>query len=328
MFLDEVRFKVIAGNGGPGCVSFRRAIFVPKGGPDGGNGGKGGDVIFEVKRDMNSLHALKFQREYSAGNGRPGEGDNKSGRDGEDLVLQVPPGTVVRDHKNGELIFEFDGSVDRWTLLRGGKGGRGNDHFKTSTNRTPRNSEPGIEGQRLDLDLTLKLIADVGLVGFPNAGKSSLLARVSAARPAVADYPFTTLTPHLGVHVFGGQHQVVFADIPGLIEGASEGRGLGHKFLRHIERTRMILHLVEPYDPAGVSPVERVRLIREELRRHSQALAEKPQLLVLNKCDTNPTDVEITQWERELGASSICISAVTGQGIGALLKAVQQQLSL
>jgi len=328
MFVDEVKIRLESGKGGPGCVSFFRERFVTKGGPDGGDGGHGGNVWIEVDDHMNSLLHLRFQNCYAAENGRHGEGRKKSGRKGEDLIIKVPRGTVVRDQSNGELIVDFNMDVDKWLILDGGKGGRGNVHFKSSTHQSPREFEEGTEGEALDLELTLKLIADVGLVGFPNAGKSSLLSKISLARPKVADYPFTTMTPHLGTHQYDAlSSQVVFADIPGLIEGASEGKGLGIKFLKHIERTKMILHLVEPFHDDGESPVEKIKAIRRELHNYSEILSQKKELLVLSKMDLMFEQEDlIAAWEQELGAKFIKISTATGEGIDHLLQSVRNCL--
>ncbi len=327
MFLDEARIKVASGNGGRGSVSFRREKFAPFGGPDGGNGGKGGDVILVADSSLNTLYHLKFRRHFAAGHGDAGRGKDCSGKAGEDLVIRLPPGTVARDVASGELIVELANGVERWTVLQGGRGGRGNARFKSSTHQTPREYEPGGEGAHLELALTLKLIADVGLLGMPNAGKSSLLRSVSNARPEVADYPFTTLTPHLGVHAFPPNTQIVFADIPGLIEGASEGKGLGTRFLRHIERTRLLLHLVEPYDPGGLSVPERVRLVRHELQSYGPELSGKTELLVLTKMDLGPKQEEISAWEKEIGAEFLRVSAVSGAGLPEMLKTVQHALA-
>jgi len=326
MFIDEVKFSVSSGNGGNGCVSFYRDRHQPKGGPDGGDGGHGGHVFFVVNDHLTTLHHLRFQHLYKAGNGLPGEGRRKFGKKGEDLVVEVPRGTVIREQGTGDLIVDFNLEVDRWQVLDGGKGGRGNWHFKSSTHQVPREFEDGVMGELLELDLSLKLIADVGLLGFPNAGKSSLLSKVSNARPKVADYPFTTMTPHLGTYSFDATHQVVIADIPGLIEGASDGKGLGIQFLKHVERTKMLLHLVEPFSGDDKNPVERVRSIRHELEQYSEVLSERPQLLVLTKTDLMPSEEDISLWEEELGEKFIQISTATGEGVDALMGAVQHLL--
>jgi len=326
MFIDEVRLSVASGNGGHGCVSFYRDRHQPKGGPDGGDGGNGGHVFFEVDDHMTTLYHLRFQQFYKAGNGLPGEGNKCYGKKGADLVIKVPRGTVIREKGTGDLIVDFNMEMDRWQVLDGGKGGRGNWHFKSSTHQTPREYEEGQPGVTLELELSLKLIADVGLLGFPNAGKSSLLSRISNARPKVADYPFTTMTPHLGTYTFDATHQIVVADIPGLIDGASEGKGLGIQFLKHVERTKMLLHLVEPFAPDGKSPVERVRSIRHELKQYSEVLVQRPQMLVLTKVDLKPTEEEVAQWEDELGEKFLRISTAPGQGVDALMGAVQRRI--
>ena len=326
MFIDEVKVLVASGKGGPGCVSFFRDRHVAKGGPDGGDGGNGGDIWLEVDDALTTLFHLRFQNEYLAENGRHGEGRRKSGRRGEDLIIKVPRGTVVKEQGTDDLIVDFNMDIDRWLLLEGGQGGRGNWHYKSSTHQTPREFEEGGEPEALELELSLKLIADVGLLGFPNAGKSSLLSRISNARPKVADYPFTTMQPHLGTHSFGPFSQIVVADIPGLIEGASEGKGLGIQFLKHVERTKMLLHLVEPFHDDGGSPVDKIRAINRELENYSPTLAQRKQILVLTKTDLCPSDEEIKGWEEELGKKFMRISTATNQGIEQLLKEVQRGL--
>ncbi|MBF0245508.1 MAG: GTPase ObgE [Planctomycetes bacterium] len=322
MFTDEIEIEVGSGDGGTGCLSFRREKYAPRGGPDGGDGGRGGDVYLAVNDSITSLFHLKFRQSYKAGNGRPGEGGQCSGKKGEDIVVEVPRGTVVRDALSNELIVDLGQDSERWLGLEGGQGGRGNQHFKSSKNRAPRHFEKGQPGTGLRLQLSLKLIADVGLVGLPNAGKSSLLSRISAAHPKIADYPFTTLAPLLGTLVFDNSHQIVFADLPGLIEGASEGRGLGIHFLKHIERTRMLLHLVDPLPDNGRSPVENVLMIRRELMNYSPELAAKPQLLVLSKVDLKPDPELVRSWERELGESLHPVSTASGEGLQDLISLV------
>lgn len=326
MFVDEVKFSIKSGNGGPGCVSFYRERHLPKGGPDGGDGGNGGAVVFKVNDSLTTLYHLRFQNIFKAPNGLPGEGKKKHGKKGQDLILEVPRGTVIREQGSGDLIVDFNMDFDEWSVLDGGKGGRGNFHFKSSTHQSPREYEEGKEGDLLKLELSLKLIADVGFVGFPNAGKSSLLSKISNARPKIANYPFTTMSPHLGTHGFDHSRQLVFADIPGLIEGASEGKGLGIKFLKHIERTEILLHLVEPFSETGEDPVKRVRAIRHELRNYSEVLAQKKEILVLTKMDLVPNSEDISTWEKELGQTFIKISTATGEGIPGLLKEVQRSL--
>jgi len=327
MFIDEVKVRLESGKGGPGCVSFQRERFQPKGGPDGGDGGDGGNVWIEVDDHMNSLHHLRFQPVYKAENGRHGQGKKMSGRQGEDLIIKVPRGTVVKEQGSEELIVDFNMDIDRWRILDGGQGGRGNVHFKSATRQTPREFDEGAENEALDLQLSLKLIADVGLVGYPNAGKSSLLSRVSSARPKVANYPFTTMTPHLGTHQFDALTQVVFADIPGLIDGASDGKGLGIKFLKHIERTNMILHLVEPFHDDGETPVEKVAAIRRELKNYSEVLGAKKEVLVLTKMDLMYEQEDLVkEWEEALGAKFMKISTATGEGIDELMNQVRISL--
>lgn len=265
MFVDEAQIKVRAGKGGNGCVAFRREKFVPKGGPSGGDGGDGGSVVLESTSRMNTLTHFRFQPEQGAENGRPGEGSKCTGRTGKDLVLQIPAGTLVYDAESNELLHDFDDAGQRFVVARGGHGGRGNVHFKSSTNRAPRYAEDGTEGQALTLRLRLKLLADVGLVGFPNAGKSTLISKVSAARPKIADYPFTTLQPNLGVVSLGEFDSFVMADIPGLIKGAHDGHGLGDRFLRHIERTKILLHLVDLSDESGRDCVQDYEVVAHEL---------------------------------------------------------------
>ncbi len=281
MFLDEAQIDVEAGRGGNGVVAFRREKFVPRGGPNGGHGGDGGDVILVGDEGQNTLHAFRFTQRYQAGRGGHGAGQNKHGRNGEDLRVAVPVGTVVRDAESGELLGDVMRDGQELVVARGGRGGRGNTAFKSATNQAPRVAEKGEPGQARRLELELKLIADVGVIGFPNAGKSTLLSVVSAARPKIADYPFTTLVPNLGV-VEIGHETMVLADVPGLIEGASEGQGLGDRFLRHIERTRLLLHLIDGADP---EPLERFRAINRELAAYSPELAERPQIVAYNKID-------------------------------------------
>lgn len=282
MLVDLAKIHVKAGSGGAGCVSFRREKYVPKGGPDGGDGGRGGSVIVEVDPHVRTLLDCREQPGYRADKGRAGSGNNRSGKDGRDLVIRVPRGTVVRDAETGEVIADLVGAEDRLPAARGGRGGRGNARFATATNQAPRRADPGEEGEERWLELELKLIADVGLVGQPNAGKSTLLSSVSAARPKVADYPFTTLTPNLGVAQLPGYRSFVLADIPGIIEGAHEGKGLGHQFLRHIERTRTLALLV-PVDVADHQA--EYEALRRELQAYSQALTRTPHCVVLTKTD-------------------------------------------
>jgi GTP-binding protein len=287
MFIDEARIRVKAGDGGNGCVAFRREKFVPRGGPSGGDGGRGGDVIMESSERHNTLVHFRFNPEHKAQRGRHGEGSNCSGKEGEDAVLKVPVGTVLYDDETGALVHDFSRSDERIIAAKGGRGGRGNQHFATAVHQAPRESEAGREGEERVYRLELKLLADVGLVGYPNAGKSTLISRISAAKPKIADYPFTTLEPNLGVVSVGEpphEDSFVVADIPGLIEGAHLGAGLGMQFLRHIERTRVLVHLVDVSDASGrPDPVEDFRVISEELKSFGHGLDEKPMLVVASK---------------------------------------------
>ncbi len=324
MFFDEARIFVKSGDGGDGMISFRREKFVPRGGPDGGDGGHGGSIIFVVNPKMNSLNRFHKQVHYQADNGRHGGRSKKTGASGRNLRLEVPPGTVIRDAKTEELLADLTEPGEEFTLLPGGRGGRGNVHFASSTNQVPGTAERGEPGSERWLNLELKLIADVGLIGLPNAGKSTLLAAISAARPKIASYPFTTLTPNLGVVAIDEDHSLVFADIPGLIEGASAGVGLGHDFLRHIERTRVLVHLV---DGSAKEPLENFAVINQELALYGASLEQKPQLVVLTKLDLPDAAAwepliaeEMTKWGHEF----MSISAVTGLGVRELLARVSQ----
>ena len=328
-FIDEVKINAKAGDGGRGCLSFRREKFVPMGGPDGGDGGKGGDVLLEVDTSITTLLDLRYRQHLKAKNGAPGMGKNMHGKGGEDLVIKVPPGTLVYDDETGELLADLTKSDQGFKLLKGGQGGRGNARFLTSTNRAPRHTQPGIPGEERTLRLQLKLLADVGLVGLPNAGKSTLISSISAARPKIADYPFTTLVPNLGVVKHGDFRSFVVADIPGLIEGASEGQGLGTRFLRHIERTDLFLHLVDLSDLQQGDPVENFDKINTELARYNQDLGKRPMLVVFTKQDI--TEVrELTEELRpgfaERGYQTLSISAVTREGLSELVTTIASEL--
>ncbi len=327
MFVDRVQITVQAGRGGNGCLSFRRERYVPRGGPDGGDGGDGGSVVLVVDPQLSTLAPLTHRSCWRAENGRPGQGANRHGRKGRDLVIGVPPGTVVRDAQRGFVIKDLTAPGQRLVVARGGRGGRGNAHFKSSTNRAPRETTPGEPGQQRRLLLELKLIADVGLLGMPNAGKSTLLSRLSRARPKVADYPFTTREPNLGqVHVEGDRY-FVLADIPGLIEGAHAGCGLGHDFLRHVQRTRVLVHLVEPSPLDGSDPVENYRKIRRELELFDPALASRPEVVAVTKADLpQAAEVQKRLAAQLPGQRVLLISAVTGQGLRELKWAVVEQL--
>ncbi|MGB4218885.1 MAG: GTPase ObgE [Bacillota bacterium] len=329
MFIDSVRITVKAGRGGDGAISFHREKYVPRGGPDGGDGGKGGDVVVAVDPQMSTLAALARRRRYVAENGTPGAGNRRFGRDGEDLVITVPKGTVIRNAATGELIADLQNEDDSVVVARGGVGGKGNARFATPTRQTPRIAEKGEPGEQLEIELELKLISDVGIVGFPNAGKSTLISRVSAAKPKIADYPFTTLEPNLGVVSLDNGESFVLADIPGLIEGAHKGAGLGHTFLRHIERTRLLIHLVDVSPTSFRDPIEDYEKINEELRLYSPALGSKPQVVAANKMDIPGSEEAFERLRNHLADSGVeCypISAVTGQGVRTLLYAAFNKL--
>lgn len=319
-FFDEAKIEVIAGDGGNGVASFRREKFIPMGGPDGGDGGRGGSIYVIADRNLNTLIDFRYTRVFKAQRGENGRGSDCYGKGGEDLTLRVPVGTVISDLETGELITDLDHDGARALIAQGGRGGLGNLHFKSSTNRAPRQCTKGAPGEHRDLKLELRILADVGLLGMPNAGKSTFIRAVSAARPKVADYPFTTLQPNLGVVRVDENRSFVVADIPGLIEGAAEGAGLGHQFLRHLQRTRVLLHLVDiaPFDPA-VDPVHEARAIVDELRKYDPALYAKPRWLVLNKVDLLPHDEREQRIRDFLEAFRpegpvFSISAINGEG--------------
>ena len=332
MFIDEAKIRVKAGNGGNGCVAFRREKFVPRGGPSGGDGGRGGDVIMESSERHNTLVHFRFNPEYKAERGRHGEGANKTGREGEDIVLKVPVGTIVYDAETGEKVHDFSHADERVVIARGGRGGRGNAQFATSTHQAPREHEDGRPGEERVFRLELKLLADVGLVGFPNVGKSTLISRISAARPKIADYPFTTLEPNLGVVVVGDAKDevgFVVADIPGLIEGAHTGAGLGTQFLRHIERTRLLVHLVDVSDASGRPDVVKdVEVILDELSSFGAGLETKPMIMVASKIDVaNPEKLaKLKRWAARKKLKLYPISAVTGEGIDKLKFAMAKEV--
>lgn len=328
MFVDEATLHIYGGDGGNGCCSFRREKYVPKGGPDGGDGGSGGSVVLVADPEISTLLPFRYKTIFKAERGRHGEGANRSGRSGEDLEVRVPPGTIVWSEDRTRRLASLETAGTRWVAARGGRGGRGNSRFATSTNQAPTRHEPGEAGEQSVLRLELRLLADVGLVGFPNAGKSTLISRISAARPKIADYPFTTLEPHLGVVDLGERPGFVVADIPGLIEGAHAGAGLGDRFLRHVERCRLLLHLVEPAAPDR-DPVRDAAVIDRELAAYSRSLAAKPRIVVVTKSDTiqSPdTLARIRDWARGRGFECVAISAVSGDGIPALLHATADAL--
>ncbi len=319
MFVDQAEIYVRAGNGGYGCASFRREKYLPRGGPDGGDGGDGGNVILRAVDGIDTLLDFAGRHHWTAENGRQGQGKNMTGRQGNDLLIELPPGTMVYDRDTGVLLKDLTPAGTETVIAAGGTGGRGNKRFATPTNQAPREAEPGQPGEERWLRLDLKLIADVGIVGLPNAGKSTLLSRLSAARPKIADYPFTTLQPQLGIVELPDYRRFVMADLPGLIEGAHTGAGLGDAFLRHIERTRVILHLID-IQPAegGPSPEEAYRTIRQELRSYSQTLADKPEIVAANKTDLTPDGQEVGDLAQAIGCEVIPVSAVAGQGLPVL----------
>ena len=329
MFLDRVKIKVKAGNGGDGVTAFRREKFVPRGGPSGGDGGVGGSVWLEATEGLNTLLHLRYNPEHKAERGRHGEGSNRSGKDGDDAIVKVPVGTQVFDPETNELLFDFTEPEQRYLAAKGGKGGWGNAHFATSTRQAPKYHYDGRPGGEKELQLELKLIADVGLVGYPNAGKSTLISVISAAKPKIADYPFTTLEPNLGVVDMGDFRTFVVADIPGLIEGASEGAGLGDRFLRHVERTKLMLHLVDVSSISGRDPVDDYEIINRELANYDTDLAARPQIVVATKIDAldEPERLEVLQARAKKDHKPFfAISSVTNQGVKELVAAVSQRL--
>ena len=329
MFIDEVIITVKAGDGGNGCMAFRREKFVPRGGPSGGDGGRGGDVNMVASTHHNTLLHFRFNPEHNAQRGRHGEGSQRTGRDGTDVELPVPVGTVVYDTETGEQLYDFTHPGERYVVAKGGKGGKGNARFATSTHQAPTEHEDGFPGEAKRLRLELKLLADVGLVGFPNAGKSTLISRLSAAKPKIADYPFTTLEPNLGVVQVGDDHTFVMADIPGLIEGAHEGHGLGIRFLRHIERTRLLIHLVDVSDLTGRDPAHDFDVILNELREFNEELAAKPMLVVATKLDACQDESKIAAVKacaEQHGMAFYGISSVTGEGLDNLKFAIGERL--
>src|SRR3989440_267143 len=329
MFIDRAKIRVVGGHGGNGVTAFRREKFVPRGGPSGGDGGRGGDVWMVADESVNTLLHLRYNPLHTAGRGMHGEGGNRSGKEGGDVTIRVPVGTQVFDPATNELLFDFEEDGERWLAAHGGRGGFGNAHFATSTNRAPRYHQDGGESEEGELQLELKLLADVGLVGFPNAGKSTFISTVSAAKPKIADYPFTTLEPHLGVVDLGDFRTFVIADIPGLIEGAHEGHGLGDRFLRHVERTKMLLHLVDVSSASGRDPSNDYEIINRELAAYDPELALRPQIVVATKIDAldEPERLEyLRKSAREDEKPFFAISSVTGAGVRELINEIAREL--
>src|SRR6266498_165218 len=330
MFIDRVKIRVQGGRGGNGVTAFRREKFVPRGGPAGGDGGRGGDVWIVADSSLNTLLHLRYNPEHIAERGRHGEGSNCSGREGEDRIVRVPVGTQIFDSTSGELLQDLAVDGARWLAAKGGRGGFGNSHFATSTNRAPRYHQLGSEGEELELQLELKLLADVGLVGFPNAGKSTFISTISAAKPKIADYPFTTLEPHLGVVDLGDFRTFVVADIPGLIEGAHQGAGLGDRFLRHIERTKLLLHLVDVSASAPSDPLSNYETVNRELAAYNQALAARPQILVATKIDAleEPERLELLRRQATIDDKEFYeVSSVMNKGTKELVAAIAARLN-
>jgi len=325
MFVDRVELYVSGGNGGRGMCSFRREKYVPRGGPDGGDGGDGGSVFIRADPNADNLSPLVHKKHWRAKNGEPGSGSGCAGKDALDLVILVPPGTIIRDRDRGNVLKDLTEAGDE-LVVKGGRGGRGNIHFASATNRTPREFEPGGEGEIRNLQLELKVIADAGLVGFPNAGKSTMLSRLSRATPEIANYPFTTKHPNLGIVGLGGDASFVLADLPGLIEGAADGVGLGHEFLRHVDRTRVLIHLVEPFPMDESDPVENYRIIRRELASYSAALAEKPEILCISKAELTDSATVQAKLAEATGQEVLLVSSVTGLSLNKVVGRAWEQI--
>jgi GTP-binding protein len=329
-FVDEAKIYVKAGHGGSGCVSFRREKFVPKGGPDGGDGGKGGDVIFRATESHHTLLDLKYKQHQIAKNGGHGSGNHRTGKSADDLIVPVPVGTIIKNFETGEILVDLSEKDQTFLAARGGIGGKGNAHFTTSTHQTPRFAQEGMEGEEFTLQLELKLLADVGIIGFPNAGKSTFISRVSAAKPKIADYPFTTLTPHLGVVKYRDGGSFVLADIPGLIPGAHEGMGMGDKFLKHVERTSLLLHIIDISTEPNTNAWSNYTAINKELENYNPGLAKKPQIVALNKIDLpdvrENAKKQVALFKKK-GIMLHSFSAVTGEGIKEILNIIIKQLN-
>lgn len=326
MFIDRVTLYVKGGDGGSGCCTFRREKYVPKGGPDGGDGGDGGAVIVRAIAGTDSLAQIVHSKHWRAEQGGAGRGDNCHGKRGQDLIIPVPPGTLILDRDRKNVLRDLTRPGEQVTVAHGGRGGRGNKAFATSTNRAPREFEPGTDGEERWIILELKVIADVGLIGLPNAGKSTLLSRLSRAHPEIADYPFTTKHPNLGLASVGDERTLVIADLPGLIEGAHHGIGLGHEFLRHVERTRVLVHLVEPLPLDGSDPLASYQVVRHELELHGRGLREKPEVIAVSKAELTGSEEVRQRLEEKLGREVLSISAVTGQGLARLVGTVVARL--
>ena len=330
MFIDEAKISIKAGDGGRGCMSFRREKYVPKGGPDGGNGGKGGDVYMTASRSYRTLLDFKYRKNFVAVPGQYGQGADKTGKSGQDLIIHLPCGTVVRDAETKEILADLINPDTKVLVAVGGRGGKGNAHFKSSTNQAPKYAQPGEPGETKELELELKLIADVGLIGFPNAGKSTLLSVISAAHPKIAAYPFTTLSPNLGVVKLREGSSFVVADIPGIIEGAHAGTGLGDKFLRHVERTKLLVHIIDAAAVDGRDPLSDYKTLNKELKAFSAELAEKPQIIVLNKIDLTDAAKNVKIFSAKGGKHKqkavFAISGVTRKGVKELLHAIEKGL--
>jgi GTP-binding protein len=326
MFIDKAKIWVKAGDGGNGCMSFRREKFIPKGGPDGGDGGKGGSIYFQAVENLDTLMDFAGKHHWRAQNGQPGSGNNKHGANGQDLIIKVPPGTLIYDAELELPLKDLNEIGMKVCICRGGRGGKGNKAFATSTNQTPRYAEPGKKGQERNLRLELKLIADVGIVGLPNAGKSTLISRCSAARPKIADYPFTTLEPVLGIVELSDFRRFVMADIPGLIEDSHRGAGLGIEFLKHIERTRIIVHILDIMPTVGSDPVGNYRTIRSELEQYSKKLAQKEEVIVANKIDLDPDGKIVKELKKKIRKKVYPISAVTGNGVKELTELLWEKI--
>ncbi len=329
MFIDNIKIYLKAGNGGNGAISFHREKYVAAGGPDGGDGGRGGNIIFKIDEGANTLLAFRYKRKFVAENGGDGKADKMHGKNGKDVIILVPEGTLIKDPESGKIIFDM-AKEREFVICRGGRGGWGNRHFATPTRQIPRFAKGGTKGEEKEVLLELKMLAEVGLVGFPNVGKSSILSRISAAKPKIANYHFTTLSPNLGVVSVREGKGFLAADIPGLIEGASDGAGLGHAFLRHVDRCRLLLHVVDVSAQDGRDPADDIDKINAELEKYSPELSKRPQIIVANKCDS--TDKDSTEYKRfiekcvELGQKPICVSAVTGEGLDELVKITAERL--